>query len=33
MMSTLRDTDSGSQDVMGATDRSIGATVTLGLTY
>lgn len=33
MMSTLRDTDSASQDVMGATDRSIGATVTLGLTY
>jgi hypothetical protein len=33
MMSMLRDTDSASQDVMGATDRSIGATVTLGLTY
>jgi hypothetical protein len=31
MMSTLRDTDSSTQGLMGATDRSIGATVTLGL--
>jgi hypothetical protein len=33
MMSMLRDTDSSTQDVMGAADRSIGATVTLGLMY
>lgn len=33
MMAVLRDGDSASQDVMGATDRSIGAAVTLGLTY
>jgi hypothetical protein len=33
MMAMLRDTDSASQDVNGATDRSIGATVTLGLMY
>ena len=33
MMAMLRDTDSSTQDVMGATDRSIGATVTLGLMY
>jgi len=33
MMAMLRDADSSTQDVNGATDRSIGATVTLGLMY
>jgi hypothetical protein len=32
-MASLRDNDSTTQDVMGATDRSIGVTATLGLMY
>ena len=33
MMASLRDNDATTQDVMGATDRSIGVTATLGLMY
>ena len=33
MMASLRDNDATTQDVMGATDRSIGVAATLGLFY
>jgi len=33
MMASLRDNDATTQDVMGATDRSIGVAATLGLVY